>query len=86
LAQAETLRVGAHNEDLAGFATRAEIQAMIDADPNGFRTLSRQMAQHAHELVQASAARDDRASRALAESLSDRCAACHTRYWEKPRR
>ena len=86
MAQAETLHVGAHNDDLAGFATRAEIQAMIDADPNGFRNLSQQMAQHARELVRAAAARDPRASRALAESLTDRCAACHTRYWEKPRR
>ena len=84
MAQAHTLQVGAHNDNLEGFATRAEIQVMIDANPNGFRALSRQMAEHAGELVQAAIARDHRAAGALAESLSEQCSGCHTRYWEKP--
>lgn len=84
LADAEAFYVGAHNDNVEGFATRAEIQAMIDADPDGFRELSRQMAEHAGELVQVSATRDIRQAGVLADGLSERCSTCHSRYWEKP--
>jgi hypothetical protein len=84
MAEARALRVGAHNDDLEGFATRAEIQAMIDADPDGFRRMSHDMAEHAKELVAAATARNIRESGNLADGLSDRCQACHSRYWEKP--
>ena len=84
MAEAQALRVGAHNDALEGFATRAEIQAMIDADPEGFRRLSRDMAEHAKELAAAALERDIRESGGLADSLSERCQACHSRYCEKP--
>lgn len=84
MAEAQTLRVGAHNDKLEGFATRAEIQAMIDADPDRFRRLAQDMAEHARELTVAAMARNVRESGGLAGSLSERCQACHSRYWEKP--
>jgi len=84
MADAQILRVGAHNDELEGFATRAEIQTMIDADPNGFKRLSREMAEHARELAAAAAARNVQQSGGLADSLSERCQACHALYWEKP--
>lgn len=84
MAEAQTLRVGAHNDELEGFATRAEIQAMIDADPQGFRTLSRETADHARELAAAALARNVQQAGGLTESLSERCQDCHSRYWEKP--
>jgi hypothetical protein len=84
MAEAQVLRVGAHNDAIDGFANRAEIQAMIDADPDGFRDTSHDMAEHAKELVAAARARNIRESGSLADGLSDRCQACHSRYWEKP--
>lgn len=84
MAEAPTLHVGAHNDEIEGFATRAEIQAMIDADPDGFRRLSQDMAEHAGELAGAAAARNIQQSGNLAENLSERCQVCHSRYWEKP--
>jgi hypothetical protein len=86
MAEARSLRVGAHNDAIEGFATRAEIQAMIDADPDGFRQLSLDMAEHAQDLTVAAMARNAQQSGNLADSLSDRCQACHSRYWEKPAR
>lgn len=84
MAEASVLWVGAHNDEVEGFATRAEIQAMIDSDPDGFRELSRQMADHSRELAVAAKSADAQQTLGLAESLSERCQTCHTRYWEKP--
>ena len=84
MAEARVLWVGAHNDEVEGFATRAEIQAMIDADPAGFRALSHEMEQHAGELASAATARDIVQAGNLADGLSERCQACHSRYWEKP--
>ena len=84
MADAPALHVGAHNDEIEGFATRAEIQAMIDADPAGFRRLSQDQAEHARELAAAAAARNIQQSEGLTESLSERCQVCHSRYWEKP--
>jgi hypothetical protein len=84
MAEAQVLRVGAHNDATEGFATRAEIQAMIDADPERFKRMSEDMAEHAKELAAAAVARDIRQSGGLADSLFERCQACHSRYWEKP--
>jgi hypothetical protein len=84
MADAQVLWVGAHNDEVEGFATRAEIQAMIDADPAGFRALSHEMELHAGELASAATARDITQAGNLADGLSERCQACHSRYWEKP--
>ena len=84
LDESQVLHVGAHNDAIEGFATRAEIQAMIDADPDGFRRLSLDMAEHARELGAAATVRNVRDSGSLADGLGEKCQACHSRYWEKP--
>jgi cytochrome c556 len=83
LAAAEILRVGDHEES-DGFATKAQVQAMIDADPQGFRDLSQKMANDAGDLLNAAIQRDATRSGDLAHNLSDNCSACHSKYWEKP--
>jgi hypothetical protein len=84
MGEAESLFVGAHNDETEGFATRAEIQAMIDAYPDGFRAMSRKMAEDAGALLEAASARNAQRSGDLADGLSENCGSCHSRYWEKP--
>jgi hypothetical protein len=84
MAEADILYVGDHNDAIEGFATKAEIQAMIDADPAGFRELSLKMADDARELLDAATARNLRRSTDMVDAMSENCAACHSRYWEKP--
>jgi hypothetical protein len=82
LAEASAIRVGAHNDELEGFADGAEIQARIDADPAEFRRLARDAAEHAEKLAAAAHGRDIVQSQTLTKSLYDNCRACHSRYWE----
>jgi hypothetical protein len=84
MAEADILYVGDHNDELEGFASRAEIQAMIDADPDGFRELSLKMADDARELLDAARARNLRRSADMVDAMSESCGTCHSRYWEKP--
>jgi cytochrome c1 len=64
-----------------GVSTKAEIQAKIDADPEGFRALSGLMAERAKALVDAAKARDAAAAGDLALRLDEPCQSCHQRYW-----
>lgn len=64
-----------------GVATRAEIQAMIDADPKGFRDIARRMATQAAALVTAAEARDPVLAGELAIAIDEPCQSCHVRYW-----
>jgi cytochrome c556 len=54
---------------------------MIDADPQGFREISRQMAERADALAQAAAARDPVRAGELAIAIDEPCQSCHVRYW-----
>jgi cytochrome c556 len=84
MAEADALYVGNHNDEIEGFASKAEIQEMIDADPGGFRDLSRNMAEDAGALLDAATARGARRSADLADGLGAHCGSCHSRYWIKP--
>lgn len=84
MAEAETLYVGEHSDSMEGFASRSEIQAMIDADPDGFRVLARNMAGDAAALVDAASATDARRSADLVDALGAHCGTCHSRYWIEP--
>jgi hypothetical protein len=64
-----------------GVASKAQIQAMIDSDPDGFRGVSADMAGQAAELVAAARARDAAAAGDLASAIDGACQSCHTRYW-----
>jgi hypothetical protein len=64
-----------------GVSTREEIQAAIDADPEGFRALSQSMADMAAEIYDASQARDAAKAGELIFSLDTMCQSCHVKYW-----
>jgi hypothetical protein len=64
-----------------GVASKEQIQAMIDADPDGFRAVSADMAGQAGALAAAARARDAAAVGELASGIDGACQACHTRYW-----
>jgi hypothetical protein len=80
-------RISAGGPDLVtgevppGVSTKAEIQAKIDADPEGFRALSRLMAERARALADAAKARDAATAGDLALRLDEPCQSCHQRYW-----
>jgi hypothetical protein len=87
MADAEVIR--AAGPDLVGrqvpegVASRAEIQAMIDADPAGFRAEARDLAERAKLLVEAATTRDLAAAGHRAGEIDVPCQGCHTRYWYK---
>ena len=73
----------ASREVPAGVASRAEIQAMIDADPALFREKARDLAERARLLADAARARDPAAAGHRAAEIDVPCQGCHTRYWYK---
>lgn len=85
MAEAEVIR--ASGPDLVGgelpegVASRAEIQAMIDADPAGFRAEARDLAKRARRLGEAARARNVAAVGRGAAEIDVPCQGCHTRYW-----
>jgi len=64
-----------------GVSTKAEIQAKIDADPEGLRVLSALMGERARALADAAKARDAVAAGDLTLRLDEPCQSCHQRYW-----
>lgn len=85
MARADAFRAGGPDivsgDMPAGVASKAEIQAMIDADPAGFRAISRDMAGHARDLREAATARNLKAAGVLALRIDEPCQSCHVRYW-----
>jgi hypothetical protein len=85
MAEAQTIVAGGPDlvsgEVPPGVATREQIQAMIDADPDGFRAVSAEMAAQAASLVVAARERDAAVAGDLASGIDGACQACHTRYW-----
>jgi hypothetical protein len=87
MADADVIRAGGPNlvdgKVPEGAASRAEIQAMIDADPAGFRAEARDLAERARLLVDAARGRDGAAAGHRAAEINEPCQSCHTRYWYK---
>lgn len=84
MAAADVIRAGGPDivgDMPAGVASKAEIQAMIDGDPEGFRDISRTMAEHARSLFVAARARNVEAAGELASRIDEPCQSCHVRYW-----
>jgi len=67
-----------------GVASREQIQAMIDANPDGFRAHSAEMERQARAIADAAAARDLAATGELVFSFDGTCQACHEGYWYLP--
>jgi len=68
-------------EDEPGAVSMADVQRYIDADPEGFRTAARQLADHAGLLVGAAQARDAGVAGDLVAQLDQVCETCHSKYW-----
>jgi hypothetical protein len=66
-----------------GVASRAEIQAMIDADPELFREKARDLKERAGLLAEAARTRDAAAAGHRAAEIDVPCQGCHSRYWYK---
>lgn len=85
MAEAPALRAG--GPDLVGgkvpegIATREQIQAAIDANPESFRAYSRAMGAEAEGILAAIASDDREALANRIVSFDGACQACHERYW-----
>ena len=85
LASARTIR--ASGPDLVdgkvpqGVASRAQIQAMIDANPAGFRASAAALEKQAKALSSAAAKHDSKTAAGLIASFDQPCQACHQNYW-----
>ena len=68
-----------------GVSSREQIQAMIDANPAGFRASAAAMEGQAKALAAAAGKRDLKATGELIGSFDQACQACHENYWyQKP--
>ncbi|OYW46809.1 MAG: hypothetical protein B7Z33_00030 [Sphingomonadales bacterium 12-68-11] len=85
MARAQTIVAGGPDlvsgELPPGVASKGQIQAMIDADPDGFRAVAADMAERAAALIAAAKRRDAAATGDLSAAIDEHCTACHTRYW-----
>jgi cytochrome c556 len=64
-----------------GVASREQIQAMIDANPGGFRAAAATMEQRAKALATAATERNLEQASELIATLDQPCQACHENYW-----
>jgi hypothetical protein len=67
-----------------GVSSREQIQAMIDADPVGFRAHSAEMERQARAIADAAAARNIETTGALVFTFDGTCQGCHEGYWYLP--
>lgn len=85
LAQAGTIQ--ASGPDLVGgkvpegVASREQIQAAIDANPDGFRALAAVMGEQADGIAAAVASGDRQAVAGQLVGFDGACQSCHERYW-----
>lgn len=57
------------------------VQTYLDADPDGFRALSREFAQLSRTLETAARARDAATAGDLVARMDVECSVCHARFW-----
>lgn len=69
------------NEDAPGAFGAAQVQAAIDAAPQGFRDESLKLVAVAEEFITAAAAHDAVKADEASNGLNEVCTACHTAYW-----
>ena len=89
-AAAETIRVAEDGEELfnegQGFIASEDVQAIIDAEPEGFRAMMTYLADEAERTLEAIDARDAEALSLSSDNLYAACKTCHTVYWYPGRR
>lgn len=69
------------NEDLPGALGASQVQALMDADPEGFRQEARLVSSLAADVIAAAAARDAARVDEASNRLNDTCTSCHSRFW-----
>lgn len=89
-AVAETIRVAEDGEELfnegQGFIASEDVQAIIDAEPDGFKAMMTYLADEAERTLDAIEARDAEALSLSSDNLYAACKTCHTVYWYPGRR
>lgn len=65
----------------AGALDAAQIQALVDAQPEAFAAEAGKLVELADRFLAAIAARDGETIDALSAELNEACAACHARFW-----
>lgn len=86
LAAAQPVRVAPpgvkiQSEDAPEALDAAAVQALIDADPQGFREESLKLAAVAADFITAAQQRDASLADAASNRLNDTCTDCHARFW-----
>jgi cytochrome c556 len=61
--------------------TMDQVQAALDADPEGFRRFAAEFADHSARLRLAALARDAATTGELVAQMDATCASCHAQYW-----
>lgn len=69
------------NEGLPGALGATEVQALLDADPDGFRQEAGLVATLAADVIAAAAARDAARVDEASNRLNETCTSCHSRFW-----
>lgn len=64
-----------------GVSSKEQIQAMIDANPAGFRASAVELERYADGIAKAAKAHDLKNAGELVFAFVDTCQACHERYW-----
>lgn len=86
LAEATAVRAAAEGvqiqaEGTAGSPGAAQVQALIDADLNGFREEARKLAKVAGDAAAAAQAHDAAKLDDASNNLNEVCTSCHARFW-----
>lgn len=64
-----------------GVASREQIQAMIDANPAGFRASAAELERYADGIEKAARAHNIKTAGELVFAFDSNCQSCHERYW-----
>ena len=69
------------NEGSGDAFNAAQVQATIDANPQGFKDQARQLSAVAADFLSAAVAHDATKADDASNRLNEVCTACHTAYW-----
>lgn len=69
------------NEGTGDAFNAAQVQAAIDANPQGFKDQARALSAVAADFLSAAVAHDATKADAASNRLNEVCTACHTAYW-----
>jgi hypothetical protein len=72
------------DQEYSGSPKAQDVQAKIDADPNGFRQHAKQMKDFFAVIDQAADTKNFQAFYAKANEADSACEGCHKSYWLKP--